>query len=158
VSGGRWDQPGVPHRGWVWVDINDLDEPIGTCEMCGQPHVRYMHQLQHRETGQTIEVGCVCAEKLTEDYLNPREREAAFISRRLQRARFPKRKGWRGSAKGNKFINFDGHHVVVFKRQGYWTFAADEVASNYGHDSFDEAAMEAFDAAVANTPASVESC
>jgi hypothetical protein len=156
MSSARWDQPGIPHKGWLWVDINDLDEPIGTCGMCGQPNVRYMHQLEHCETGQTIEVGCVCAEKMTDDYLNPREREAAFISRRLQRARFPMRKGWRTSAKGNKFIRFDGHHVVVFRYGSHWAYRADGSPSDYAYETWDEAAKEAFDSAIDHGPRMAE--
>ncbi len=26
-----WDQPGVPHKGWEWVSITDLEESIGQC-------------------------------------------------------------------------------------------------------------------------------
>jgi hypothetical protein len=45
--------------------------------MCSHPNVRYMHELQHPETHQTVEVGRVCAEKLIDDYVNPDAREAA---------------------------------------------------------------------------------
>jgi hypothetical protein len=31
---GKWIQPGVPHKGWTCVDIEDLDAPDSICEMC----------------------------------------------------------------------------------------------------------------------------
>jgi hypothetical protein len=31
---GKWAQPGVPHRGWTCINVEDLGEPLHTCEMC----------------------------------------------------------------------------------------------------------------------------
>jgi hypothetical protein len=79
----------------------------------------------------------------TDEYVNAAKREAAFKSRNLQRAKFPTRKTWRTSQKGNRFINFDGHHVVVFRYGPHWTFRADDIPREFGYDSFDEAAKAA---------------
>lgn len=38
-----WDQPGVPHKGWVCVGLEDLEAPDGDCEMCGKEAIRYVH-------------------------------------------------------------------------------------------------------------------
>lgn len=43
MSGNRWDQPGVPHKGWHCVDVVDLradgesadETDYATCQMCG---------------------------------------------------------------------------------------------------------------------------
>ena len=39
---GKWSQAGVPHKGWIWVDIEDLGEPSATCEMCETQEIRYV--------------------------------------------------------------------------------------------------------------------
>jgi hypothetical protein len=43
---GKWSQPGVPHKGWVCVDIEDLGEPSLTCEMCESQNIRYVHYME----------------------------------------------------------------------------------------------------------------
>ena len=33
---GKWENPSVPHSGWECIDIQDLGEPVMTCQMCEQ--------------------------------------------------------------------------------------------------------------------------
>ena len=55
MSGSRWDQPGVPHKGWHCVDVVDLrangeradDTDYATCQMCGNEKIRYVHIMEH---------------------------------------------------------------------------------------------------------------
>lgn len=55
MSGNRWDQPGVPHKGWHCVDVVDLRADVesadetdyATCQMCGNEKVRYVHVMEH---------------------------------------------------------------------------------------------------------------
>ncbi len=55
MSGSRWDQPGVPHKGWRCVDVVDLrangepadDTDYATCQMCGNEKIRYVHIMDH---------------------------------------------------------------------------------------------------------------
>lgn len=44
---GRWDTPGVPHKGWVDLGVHDEEEPNHICEMCQQAHVRFVHLMRH---------------------------------------------------------------------------------------------------------------
>lgn len=51
MSGNRWDQPGVPHKGWHCVDVVDLradgesadETDYATCQMCGNEKTRYLY-------------------------------------------------------------------------------------------------------------------
>lgn len=58
---GKWSQPGLPHRGWHCVDIEDLGEPQVECEMCESQTIRFVHHMEHPDYSQVLEVGCICA-------------------------------------------------------------------------------------------------
>ena len=115
MSGNRWDTAGVPHKGWTCVDVVDLradGEPAdetdyATCQMCGNEKIRYVHIMKHLDLGEHFEVGFVCAEKMSDDYEGPRQREARLRNRAARRTRWLQRK-WRVSAKGNSFLNLEG--------------------------------------------------
>lgn len=75
---GKWRQPGVPHRGWTCTDVVDLfddGDDDATCEMCETARIRYAHTMSHPNYPETLAVGCICAERMEEDYVNPRLRE-----------------------------------------------------------------------------------
>jgi len=48
MSGSRWGQPGVPHKGWHCLDVVDLradggpadETDYATCQMCGNEKIR----------------------------------------------------------------------------------------------------------------------
>ena len=102
MSENRWDQPGVPHKGWHCVDVVDLradGEPAdetdyATCQMCGNEKIRYVHIMEHPDLDETFDVGCVCAEKMSGDYEGPKRREAKLRNRAARRTRWLQRK-WR---------------------------------------------------------------
>ncbi len=98
MSGSRWDQPGVPHKGWHCLDVVDLRADGGpadetnyaTCQMCGNEKIRYVHIMEHPDLDQSFEVGCVCAEKMSDDYEGPKRREAKLRNRAARRTRWPR--------------------------------------------------------------------
>ena len=45
-ASGKWAQPGVPHKGWTRVDIEDLGEPSEVCAMREIQEIRYVHHMQ----------------------------------------------------------------------------------------------------------------
>lgn len=65
MSGNRWDQPGVPHKGWHCVDVVDLrsdGEPAeeadqARCPMCGNERIRYVHVMEHPDLDENFDVG-----------------------------------------------------------------------------------------------------
>jgi hypothetical protein len=63
---GRWSEPGVPHKGWECIGVEDAKEDGGdmeTCGMCLTAEIRYIHRMQHPEFPEILEVGCICAMK-----------------------------------------------------------------------------------------------
>ena len=89
----EWNKPGLPHKGWTCVDVIDLAEgidetesiPYEQCEMCGNEKIRYAHVMSHPDYPDEIYVGCVCAEKMTGDYVNPRRCENELRNRAQRR-------------------------------------------------------------------------
>jgi hypothetical protein len=84
----RWiRKKGLPYKGWRFVECEDLGEPEGQCYMCRKEGIRYQHYVIH-DRYKMIKVGCVCAEHLCEDYVNPRRIEGELKSaQRQQRKR-----------------------------------------------------------------------
>lgn len=150
-----WDHAGVPHKGWTLVDVQDLredgtspeDTAYATCEMCGQEHIRFVHTMEH-PAHPSLQVGCICAEKMSGDYLNPRRLETKLRNRASRRTKWLKRR-WRTSSKGNPYINADGHNIGVLPsrmRSGHWKYRIDGTFSSRSYPSVDEAKLALFDA------------
>lgn len=117
----HWNSKDVPHKGWILIDVIDIREdgqPIDEteyekCMMCGNEKIRYVHIVQHKDIEEEYRVGCICAEKMTEDYVNPREREKELKRKSNERITWIKKK-WKISKSGNHYLNIDGHNLVVF--------------------------------------------
>ena len=117
---GKWTQPGVPHKGWVCIDIEDLGSPDHVCEMCELADVRYVHVMKHANYAATLRVGCICAGHMEENLVGARKREATFKTLCGRRARWLARE-WNRSRAGNQYLNVDGFNVVVFRVGGGWS-------------------------------------
>tara|TARA_R110000868_G_scaffold73509_6_gene213123 strand:- start:2145 stop:2597 length:453 start_codon:yes stop_codon:yes gene_type:complete len=63
-----WDRKDVPHKGWMNIGCEDLESATHICDMCGKEEIRYVHTMYHSEMEDYYKVGCVCAEKMTDDY------------------------------------------------------------------------------------------
>jgi len=118
MSTGKWAQPGVPHRGWVCIDIQDLEEPSATCEMCEVMTIRYVHVMAHNDYS-NLGVGCVCAGNMEQDLEGARRREDEFKLTLTRRKRWLSRR-WNVSAAGNEYLNTDGFNVVVYPQGNHW--------------------------------------
>ena len=59
---GKWNKPGIPHKGWTHVIVEDLEDIIGVCDMCDKTGIRYLHTVSHDDY-ENLTVGCSCAEK-----------------------------------------------------------------------------------------------
>src|SRR5262245_58588209 len=92
VSGtGKWRLPGVPHKGWQCLDVEDLDEPSFICEMCEVQIIRYVHHMWHDDYG-GLKVGCICAGHMEQDIVGARRREASFKLTLARRRRWLSRR------------------------------------------------------------------
>ena len=117
MSENLWDDPGVPHKGYTSLGVTDLEEATHVCDVCGKEEIRYVHHLIHPTAG-LKDVGCVCAEKLTNDYITHREQLKEAVSATGKKERWLK-KQWKET---------DDH---VFKKTQ--TFAAEAVKIAPGH-------------------------
>jgi len=112
-----WNQEGVPHKGWEYetiIDLRDEGEDYETCMMCGREEIRYVHILSHDEVAEVYRVGCVCAEKMTNDYANPKERQRQLENRAKRKENW-KYKEWKLNLKGNSYYKFEEHLLVIFR-------------------------------------------
>jgi hypothetical protein len=148
---GKWSQAGVPQKGWSCVGVEDLGAPDAVCEMCETQQIRYVHSMQHPDYPTGLEVGCVCAEKMEDDYLRPRIREKALRSAASRKKRWLSRT-WKVSARGSSYINTDGFNVAVYSvGKGLWGGRIEEratgrsVASRRRYATEDAAKLAAFD-------------
>src|SRR4051794_39614902 len=71
---GKWSQPGVPHRGWSCVDIEDLGAPDLVCEMCERQEIRSVHHMEHPDYPGSLRCGCICAGHMEEDLTGAQRR------------------------------------------------------------------------------------
>jgi len=137
----RWDIPDIPHKGWRCMDVYDVGQPDETCQMCGNERVRFIHLMRHPVYPNELSVGCVCAEKMSEDYIGPKKREKVLRNRARRRDNWLNRT-WRVSNKGYEFLNVEGHNVVVFPR---WRYRIDGKLSAKRFVTKDQAKLGAFD-------------
>lgn len=114
---GKWSVAGLPHKGWSCVDVSDLGEPSKICEMCESAEVRFVHIMEHKDFPGALEVGCVCAEHMENDYVRPRRREKRLRAAARRRKAWAS-KTWKVSFKGNQYINLEGFNIVIVPSGG----------------------------------------
>ena len=88
------------------------------CEMCGQEKIRYVHILQHSDFNGELRVGCVCAEHMTDDYINPQKSERE-LKNRLNRKKNFMRREWQERAQGKYVLRYKGENVVRSGRSNH---------------------------------------
>lgn len=158
----RWSAEGVPHKGWRYVGMEDLGEntlpsedvQYEHCQMCGRERIRYIHILEHRDFPEELRVGCVCASKLTDDYVNPQERERDLRNRSNRRQTFMRREWRYKEDTGNYTLRYKGEYItimrsrfggwgVIFKGESRWDYDGHKIrdlatAKNVAFNLFDE--------------------
>lgn len=77
----------LPRKGWLCVEVSDHGDYLKDCQWCGVAQFRYGHLMTHPEVADQIEVGCVCAEKMAQDY-NGKAAERKMRSIESNRRRF----------------------------------------------------------------------
>lgn len=143
---GLWSHPGVPHKGWTCVNVEDHEEPTETCEMCGNESVRFLHVMEHPEHG-PVKAGCVCASRMEQDYRAAKGRERHLRNWSARRNRFVA-KPWRRSRNGNYFLRTPGHVFIAMPspyQPGRWAAARDGKFSPVTFADFDEIKLRVFE-------------
>jgi hypothetical protein len=162
--GDLWHAEGFPHRGWECTHVEDLNPDelpadeveYETCQACGQHPIRFVHTIVHDDWPDEVDVGRICVEHLTGDYVNPARREAelkrraAGVKRQREayergRAKWAAR-SWRESAKGNLWTRHEGLGVTVFRFGSGWRIVVDGVFGRKTYASQHEAQQASYDA------------
>ena len=138
-----WDKPNIPRKGWRCTNVIDLrpdDEPIdkdeyATCELCGNYPIRFVHVMEHDDYDGPMNVGCVCAEHISNDYVNPKARETRLKNKAARKRNWLSLK-WKTSRKENPYLKKDGMILTVFPNKykpGYWKYIID---GDFSRDSY----------------------
>lgn len=123
-----WNEPGVPHKNWTEICVVDKENEHEYCEMCGKEDIRYVHVMNHKDTGMTKRVGCVCAENMCEDYVMPRKRERWARNKAKRKQNFLKKWGKEKDEKTSYFLNYKGHDfsIIPYERLKSLTITFDK--------------------------------
>jgi hypothetical protein len=148
-----WKQKDIPHKGWTLVDVIDVREDnqpedeteYESCMMCGNERIRYVHIVEHPQFSDILRVGCVCAENMTSDYLTPRKLEQRLRNRAARRTTW-KKKEWKFSIKGNRYLKMDRHLITIFrdKKTNKYKVCIDRTFGKKEFKTLDEAKIAAF--------------
>lgn len=143
----------MPHKGWVLEDVIDVrsegqdewETEYEQCMMCGNEKIRYVHIVSHPEMQDTFRVGCVCAEKMTNDYLNPGRLEKELKNRANRRSNWMN-KDWKFSKIGNRYLKIDGKIIVIFvdERTKKFKVSIDGIFGKKSFNLLNEAKVAAF--------------
>ena len=116
----RWDKKGLPHKGWKYLYSEDFEDNYQTCEMCGQINIRYLHYLEHPEVDEIIGVGCECARKLCNEYVDFAQHEKDLRNKFNRKRNFLKQP-WitKTSKNGKEYISlrYKGQTVCIIAGQ-----------------------------------------
>jgi|SRR5271165_1274721 len=154
---GKWSDSGIPHKGWEFIDFEDLEEPSETCEMCESQTIRYVHVMKHVDYPRPLRCGCDCAGRLSGDYEGAERRERLAKNVAARRVKWLTR-NWRSSNKGYPFLRTDGFVITIFPEGSRWkACVADSISDNkrFSYRTFeteDKAKLAAFDAMVQLKP------
>lgn len=123
-----WNKPNIPHRGWRYIEILDFEKNYQICMMCDNEKIRYIHVLEHQSYPTYLHVSCVCAEKLTEDYINPKLKEK---EKKQQSARYNSyfKKEWKTTVNNNYTLTFKGDKLLIYKEKSthYYKFKINNI-------------------------------
>jgi len=138
-----WNKSEIPHKGWILEDVIDIREDgqsveeteYETCMMCNNEKIRFVHIVSHKDFGEKLKVGCVCAEKMTNDYVNPKKQERKLRNIAQRRINWL-RKDWKISKNGNLYLNIKGHHILIYKDNKTKKFRC-KIGKKFGNKCFD---------------------
>ena len=139
-----WKQPGIPRKGWTLMDVIDIredgqsesDTDYETCMMCGNEKIRYVHVVEHSEMSSEFRVGCSCAEKMTEDYVNPARREKEIRNRSSRLLNWTK-KQWKKSKNGTYYLKIEERLLLIFQDKKTSKYKV-KIGDTFGKKAFDK--------------------
>lgn len=138
----HWNIEGIPHKGWTLQEVYDArgegqteeEAKYETCMMCNNERIRYVHVVTHEKAEKEFKVGCICAEKMTGDYVNPKRHEKELKSRAGKRIQWLK-KDWHINQNGNYYLIFEQHHLLIYRDKYTGKFKC-KIGEVFGQKSF----------------------
>lgn len=124
--------------------INNKKSPIQ------DDYIRYVHILQHPNFNGELRVGCVCAERMTDDYINPQKTERE-LKNRLNRKKNFMRREWQERNQGKYVLRYKGENITIMKSKfgaGWGVLYGGQSVFRYNNrriDDFHTARLIAFD-------------
>ena len=108
---------GAPITDWSCAVVRDVrkdnnNAPLMSCEVCGCPRVRFVHEMQHKDYPLTLYVGCICAGVIEGDVLAAAERENV-LRKRAERRKYFLKKTWNSHFIADKVIEYKGHIIYA---------------------------------------------
>ena len=157
----EWNKRGIPHKGWFCIEVLDLKEDADStqeieyeqCEMCGNEKLRFVHIMKHPEYPDVLNVGRICAEKMSDDYVNPRKAEDTLRKRASRRKNF-NNKEWRFNPEKQTYSKkYKGEYITIkksrygnfgifFANERFWNYSGKKF---YSFESAERAAFEIFE-------------
>ena len=139
-----WKIEGIPHKGWNLEDVIDIREDgqsveetnYETCMMCNNERIRYVHIVSHPEVGEDYRVGCICAEKMTNDYINPKQRENQ-LRNKANRRRNWLNKNWKTNHKGNLYLKIQNHFILIYQDKNTYQYKI-KIGDIWGKKKFND--------------------
>lgn len=144
-----------PTTGWVEDYVTDLGTGESQmCQCCEKEWVRYVHAVHHKDgLWMSLEVGCICAGRLTGDPERSKQLDSAARNISARRANWCTLKGWKIGRKGGLILKKDGRIFAINRSKygswaGSWTGRGDEVWQRVDgwHRDLDAAKLALFDA------------
>lgn len=106
----------MPQSGWEYCGESDLEDLIGTCEVCGS-QIRYEHSIYHADWGY-LNVGCQCADRLTgNSYASETEKKRRDLANKFRTFR----KSPRWNHKGNRYYRtFKDYNITIWDNKTHF--------------------------------------
>jgi hypothetical protein len=149
---GLLDNPEVPREDWRCMEVADILEKHGgpremVCEMCGVEKIRFAHVMEHDNFDEVLGVCVSCAERMTDDNVNPRRVEQGIRKKSEARDRWLAG-DWYLSVRDNWVTNVEGVNMGVFPvkfQNGLWSCRIENKFFKGMYPSLDEAKYALFE-------------
>lgn len=129
INFGKWSVPGVPHKGWSCLGVEDLGDDRMICEMCETVEIRYVHTMAHLEYPERLDCGCICAGHMEQDLAAARSREQDCKSQTRRRMAWEGRR-WVLSRQGNETRQDRIYRFTVFRKGLGWAGSIANAVNN----------------------------
>ena len=134
----------LPNKNWKLINVYDVREDgqsaentiYETCMICNNEKIRYVHVIIHEKVDNEFLVGCICAEKMTNDYINPKKLENELKNKANKKNNFIKR-NWKLTENGNYKLNYEGHSLLIFFDKRIKKFKC-KIDNQFGIHSFNK--------------------